>query len=79
MKPEQVTMEPENTRINPSSIKMKKWYQRQDRESAKNSLTGTDRPSYQEREQIEDDEERLAIRQGDMPPPAVKNKDIIRC
>ena len=32
-------------------------------------LTGFDRPSYRAREQIEDDEERLAMRQGDMPPP----------
>ena len=31
--------------------------------------TGTDRASYQAREPIEGDEERLAMRQGDMPPP----------
>ena len=37
--------------------------------SDKKAPTGTDRPSYQARELIEDDEERLAMRQGDMPPP----------
>ena len=30
---------------------------------------GTDRTSYQVREPIEDEEERLAMKQGDMPPP----------
>ena len=37
--------------------------------SDKNSLTGTDRPSDQARELIEDNDERLAMRQGDMLPP----------
>ena len=68
LKPEKATMVPKNAGINPSTMKMKKWYQEPDRVSDKNSLTGTDRPSYQAREQIEDDHERLAMRQGDMPP-----------
>ena len=34
-----------------------------------NSLTGLDRPSYRARELIEDDEERLAMWQRDMPQP----------
>ena len=69
MKPEKATMVPRNAGINPSTMKMKNWYQEPDPVSDKNSLTGTDRPSYQAREQIEDDDERLAMRQGDMPPP----------
>ena len=32
--------------------------------------TGTDRASYHAREPIEDDDERLAMRKGHMPPPA---------
>ena len=37
--------------------------------SDKKVPTGTDRASHQAREPIEDDEERLAMRQCDMPPP----------
>ena len=62
-------------------MKIKKWYQKPTREggdslhpsssrvSDKKALTGPDRASYQAREPIEDDGERLAMRQGDMPPP----------
>ena len=32
-------------------------------------FTGVDRASYQVREPIENDEERLAMKRGDMPPP----------
>ena len=35
-------------------------------------FTGTNRTSYQEREPIENDEERLAMERGDMPPPVPK-------
>ena len=55
------------------------WYQEPTRESddsqlpsssrASDALSGTDRTSYQVRQTIEDDEERLAMKQGDMPPP----------
>ena len=80
MKPERPTKAPENAGIDPSTIKMKKWYQEPTRKSDDSQLpsssrasdtrasTGTDRTSYQAREPIEDDEEMLAMRQGDMPP-----------
>ena len=61
---------------------MKKWYQEQTRERDESQFqspshrasdargsTGTKRASYQAREPFEDDEERLAMRQGGMPPP----------
>ena len=51
---------------------MKNWYQGSDRVSDTNSLTAKDRPSYQAGELIEDDDERLAMRQGDTPPPLPK-------
>ena len=35
----------------------------------RNAPKGTDRPSCQVREQLENDEKRLAMRQGDIPPP----------
>ena len=70
MKPEKATMAPIKAGIIPTTVKMKKWYQEPDRASDENSLTGTDRPSYQARELFGDDDERLAMRQGDMPPPA---------
>ena len=63
-------------------MKMKTWYQEPTRESddsqlpsssrVSDALSGTDRKSYQVREPIEDDEERLAMKQGDMPQPALE-------
>ena len=63
-------------------MKIKQWYQGQDRLSDKSqwqlpsnrvsdkkSPTGTDRASYQAREPIKGDEETLAMRPSDMPPP----------
>ena len=44
-------------------MKMKKWYPGHDRVSDQKAPTGTARAP------IEEDEERLAMRQGDMPPP----------
>ena len=35
-------------------------------------FSGIDRTSHQGREPIEDDEERLAMKRGDMPPPLPK-------
>ena len=32
-------------------------------------FAGADRTSYQEREPIESDEDRLAMKRGDLPPP----------
>ena len=69
MRPEKSALTPRISGINPSTMKMKRWYPEQDRASDLTSLTGLDRPSYRAREQIEDDEERLAMRQGDLPPP----------
>ena len=63
-------------------MKVNQWYQGQDRLSDKSQWqlpsnrvsdkktpTGTDRASHRAREPIEGDEERLAMRQGDMLPP----------
>ena len=81
MKPERLTKALENAGIDPSTMKMKTWYQEPTRESDDSQVpsssrasdtgapTGTDR-TYQVREPIEDDEERLAMKQGAMPPPA---------
>ena len=82
MKPEKATKAPINSRINPNTMTMRQWHQGQDRLSDKSQWqlpsnrvsdrkapTGTDRASDQARERIEGDEERLAMRQSDMPPP----------
>ena len=69
MKPVKATEAPRNSGLDPSTMKMKQWYQGQDRASDQKAHTGTDRASYLAREPIEDDEERLAMRQSDMPPP----------
>ena len=69
MKPETSAMTPRNSGINPSTMKIKRWYPEQDRASDTTSLTGFDRPPCQAQEPIEGDEERLAMRQSDMPPP----------
>ena len=68
-KPEKPARTPRNSGINPSTMKMKRWYPEQGRASDTTLLTGLDRPSHRAREQIEDDEEGLAMRQGDMLPP----------
>ena len=62
MKPEKTAMTPGSSGIYPSAMKMKKRYPKRDRASDKTSLKGFDRPSYRAREQIEGDEERLAMR-----------------
>ena len=69
MKPEKATDAPRHAGIDPSTMKMKQWYQGQDRVSDQKAPTGRDRASYHARESIEDDNERVAMRQGDMPPP----------
>ena len=50
-------------------MEMKQWYQRHNRVSDQKERTGTNRASYHAREPIEDDDERLAMRKGDTPPP----------
>ena len=69
MKPDKATEAPKTAGIDPSTIKMKQWYQRHDRVSDQKAPIGTDRASYHAREPIEGDDERLAMTQGDMPPP----------
>ena len=69
MKPEKATEAPRTAGRDPSTIKMKQWYQRHDRVSDQKAPIGTDRASYHAREPIEGDDERLAMTQGDMPPP----------
>ena len=69
MKPVKATEAPRNSGLDPSTMKMMQWYQGQDRASDQKAHTGTDRGSCLAREIIEGDEERLALRQGDLPPP----------
>ena len=69
MKPEKAAEAPRNSGIDPSTMKMKQWYERYDRVSDKKAPTGTERASYQVREPTDDDDERLATRRGDMLPP----------
>ena len=68
----------ENAGIDPRTMRIGKWYQESTREDddlhspASNrvsDLAGADRMSYQVREPIEKDEDRLAMKRGDMPPP----------
>ena len=81
MKPERPTKAPENAGKDPSTMNMKKWYQEPTRKSddipsfrlqVARAIQGlplerTEHP-IRPREPIEDDEEMLAMRQGDMPP-----------
>ena len=53
-------------------MKMKQWYQKHHRVSDQKAPTGTDRASCHAREPMEDDDERLATRQGDMPAPVLE-------
>ena len=82
MRPEKATEAPRNSGTDPSTVKMKQWYQKQDRLSDKSQWqwssnrvsdkkapTGTERASYQVREPIEDYDERLVMRRRDMPSP----------
>ena len=82
MKPERLTEAPENAGSDPSTMRVSKWYLKPTREDDDSQFssssrvsyvfTGTSRTSYQERESIENDEERLAMKRGDMPPPVPK-------
>ena len=63
MKPEELTKPPENAGMNPSTMKMKKWYLEPRREDddphfpsssrVSDALTGGDSTSYQVREPIQ--------------------------
>ena len=82
MKSERLTVAPESAGNDPSTMRVSKWYQEPTREDddphipsssrVSDVFTGTNRTSYQERKPIENDEERLAMKRGDMPPPVPK-------
>ena len=82
VKPEKLTKAPENAGIDPSTMRVSKWYQGPTREDddphfpssnrVSDIFTGVDRASYQEQEPIENDEDRLAMKSGDMPPTLPK-------
>ena len=82
MKPERRTEAPENAGIDLSTTRVSKWYQEPTRDDADSQFssssresdvfTGTSRTSYQEREPIENDEKRLAMKRGEMPQPLPK-------
>ena len=79
MKPDRLTKTPENAGIDPSTIRVSKRYHESTREDddphsptstrVSDIFTGVDKASNQVREPIENDEERLAMKRGDMPPP----------
>ena len=60
---------PRNAGTDPSTTNMQQWYQKHNRVSDQKVPTGTNRASYHARETIKDDDERLAMRKGDLPPP----------
>ena len=72
VKPERLTEAPENAGIDLSTMRVSEWYQETTREDDDSHFSsssrvsdvfpGTSRTSHQEREPIENDEERLAIR-----------------
>ena len=82
MKPERLTEAPENAGSDPGTMRVSTWYQEPTREDddphipsssrVSDVLVGTNRTSYQVREPIENDEERLAMKRGDLPPPLPK-------
>ena len=63
-------------------MRMKKWFLEPTREDddaripsssrVNDALTGADRMSYQAQELIEIDEERIAMKKGDIPPPVLE-------
>ena len=82
MQPEKLTKEPEKEGIDPSTMRVSKWYRELTREDddphfpsstrVSDVVTGTNRMSYQVREPTENDKERLAMKRGDRPPPVPK-------
>ena len=82
MQPEKLTKAPENAGIDLTTMRVSKWYQEStgegdDLRSPPSSrvsgvFTGTNRMSHQVRQPIENDEETLAMKRGDMPPPVPK-------
>ena len=82
MEPEQLTKARENAGIDLSTMRVSICYKESTRKDddphspssnhMNNVVTGTNRSSYQARGPIENDEERLAMKRGDMPPPVPK-------
>ena len=59
MKPERPTMAPENAGIDPSTMRISRWYQESTREDDRVSdFAGAERMSYQVREPVKIDEDR---------------------
>ena len=85
MEPEKLEKAPKNAGIDPSTMRVSKCYRESTREDddlhlssssrVSDVITGTNRSSYQVREPIENDEQRLAMKRGDMPPPVPKRVD----
>ena len=78
MRLERPAKAPENARTEPSTMRISKWYQESTREdddshspssNRVSDFTGADRMSYHVQEPIKNDEDRLAMKRGDMPPP----------
>ena len=69
MKLEKATEAPRNAGIDPSTMKIKQWYQRHNHINNQKTHTKTNKTSNHAREPLENNDERLAMRQGDMPPP----------
>ena len=88
MKSVRLTETSENAGLNPDFMKVSKWYQEMSREddvphfSSSSRMSdvanGTERTSYQARETIEDDEERLTTKKGDMSPPLSRKVSNMR-
>ena len=57
---------------------LSQWQWPDDRVSDKEAPTGTDRASCHAREAVEGDEEKLAMRQSGMPPPAPERVTNLR-
>ena len=80
LKPARLKEAPENAGLNLGTMRVSKWYQKMSREDdvphfssssrMGDIVNGMESTSYQAREPIEDDEERLAMKKGDMPPPS---------
>ena len=68
MKPEKATEAPRNAGINPSTMKMKQWYHKHNRVRSE-SACWNEQSILPRTGTLEDDDERLAMRQSDMAPP----------
>ena len=78
MKPERPTNALDNAGIDPNTMRISKWCQESTREdddplspssNRMSDQTGADGMSFQVREPIKNDTDRLAMKGGDIPPP----------